>query len=296
MARTVRIKNRARREWWQVHIEAWQRSALSQRRYCRQHRLGEDTFRRWLRALADADALKIKRELEREERRERLRKKNPAVSAEMKSHAARAFWAMHVEALRWSGMPLYAYAKALRLSKHSLSRWRDLLESGEVTEDWRSVLHPSARANLSTSAKTGAKEPGAESGLTSTPAASPRTPARQTRRSFSDEEKLAIVLETERPDETVSAVARRHDLVTSVLFRWRVEFGFGKDKRAKLATVKLTGGKPNAGLESLVLHDLIPPPDGMSVVELDDGRRVFAPIGSDPLAVREQVARQEIAR
>jgi hypothetical protein len=30
-------------------------------------------------------------------------------------------------------------------------------------------------------------------------------------------------------------------------------------------------------------------------VELDDGRRVFAPIGSDPHAVRAQVARQETA-
>ena len=294
--RKVRTKNRARREWWQVHIDAWQRSGLSQRRYCREHRLGEDAFRRWLKALADTEALKIKRELEREERRERLRKKNPAVSAEMKSQAARAFWAMHVEALRWSGMPLYAYAKALRLSKHSLSRWRDLLESGEVTEDWRSVLHPSARANLRTSAKTSAKESVTESILTSAPTASLRTPAKPTRRKFSDEEKLAIVLETERPDETVSSVARRHDLVTSVVFRWRVEFGFGKDKRAKLARVKLADSKSNAGPGSLVLHDLIPPPDGMSVVELTDGRRVFAPIGSDPQAVAEQVAKQEAAR
>lgn len=104
------------------------------------------------------------------------------------------------------------------------------------------------------------------------------------------------MLESERPGETVSSVARQHDLVTSVLFRWRAELGFGKDKRAKLATIRLTGGKPGSTSQSLVLQDLIPPPEGVSAVELEDGQRVFAPVGSDPHAVREQVARQEIAR
>lgn len=288
----IRTKNRARIEWWKIHIEAWQRSGLSQRHYCREHRLDTGTFARWLKKLADVNALKIKRELEREERTERRRRARSALTPDVRSRATRAFWAMHVEALQWSGMHLYAYAKALRLSRYSLRKWRDLLESGEQVEDWRAGLHPSARAHLSTSAKTGAKEPTIETGLTDAPAAV----ANPSRRSFTADEKLAIVLETERPGETVSSIARKHDLVTSVLFRWRAELGFGKDKCAKLATVKLGGGRPGSAPGSLVLHDLIPPPDGMSVVELDDGRRAFAPIGSDPLAVAEQVAKQEAAR
>lgn len=290
--RRVRTKNRARIEWWQVHIEVWQRSGLSQRRYCREHRLSEDTFARWLHRLADVEALKIKRELEREERTERRRRQRSPLTPDVRSRASRAFWAMHVEALQWSGMHLNVYAKALRLSRYSLRKWRDLLESGEQVEDWRAVLHPSARASLSTSANAGAKEEVVESGLTDMA----EVPAKPTRRSFTADEKLAIVLETERPGETVSSIARKHDLVTSVLFRWRAELGFGKDKRAKLATVKLGGGRPGSAPGSLVLHDLIPPPDGMSVVELGDGRRVFAPIGSDPQAVAEQVAKQEAAR
>jgi hypothetical protein len=290
-----RLKNKATQEWWAVHVEAWQRSGLSQRRYCMEHRLTVKTFARWLRVLADMEALKIKRELERERRAERRRRKSVPMATQVRSQALRAFWAMHIEAQRWSGIPLEAYARALRLPRYSMRKWRDVFEDGEADEDWRALLHPSARAVLSTSAKASAKGPTAESSLTNTSAAVVEAPEKPNRRSFTPEEKLAIVLETERPGETVSAVARRHDIVTSVLFRWRAELGFGRDKRAKLGTVKLAASKPGSGSVPLVLHDLIPPPDGMFAVELDDGRRVFAPIGSDPHAVRAQVARQETA-
>jgi hypothetical protein len=37
------------------------------------------------------------------------------------------------------------------------------------------------------------------------------------------------------------------------------------------------------------LRDLVQPPDGMTAIDLDDGRRVFAPAGVDPQAVREHV-------
>ncbi|MDA9521692.1 hypothetical protein XI06_15450 [Bradyrhizobium sp. CCBAU 11434] len=47
---------------------------------------------------------------------------------------------------------------------------------------------------------------------------------------------------------------------------------------------------------TLVLNDLLQPPDGMTAVELDDGRRVSIPIGSDPNAVRRHVIEQESVR
>jgi hypothetical protein len=46
----------------------------------------------------------------------------------------------------------------------------------------------------------------------------------------------------------------------------------------------------------LILHDLLRSPDGMTAVELTDGRRVFAPEGSDPNAVRRQVTEREMTR
>ena len=45
-----------------------------------------------------------------------------------------------------------------------------------------------------------------------------------------------------------------------------------------------------------MLPDLLPVPDGMRTVDLPDGRRVFAPEGADPEAVRRHVADRETAR
>lgn len=97
--------------------------------------------------------------------------------------------------------------------------------------------------------------------------------------------------ESGRPGVSVSSVARKHGIVTGLLFRWRVQFGVAQKKRAKLAPVVLTDGTPAARL----LQDLLLPPDGIMVVDLTDGRRVFAPIGSDPAVVRAQAGCGEIA-
>ncbi|CCD89756.1 hypothetical protein BRAO285_790004 [Bradyrhizobium sp. ORS 285] len=77
-----RFENKARPEWWSLHIEAWRRSGLGIRKYCQQHRLTENPLRRWLKRLAGNEtALKLekfqtelRRERTREEREKALRK------------------------------------------------------------------------------------------------------------------------------------------------------------------------------------------------------------------------------
>jgi hypothetical protein len=81
-----------------------------------------------------------------------------------------------------------------------------------------------------------------------------------------------------------------------MVFRWRVQFGFAGKKVAKLATVTLPGGSTGGSSTPAVLHDLLRPPDGMTPLQLPDGRRVFAPEGSDPDAVRQHVLDREAAR
>lgn len=49
----------------------------------------------------------------------------------------------------------------------------------------------------------------------------PHVVVASTRRSWSREEKRGILAETRDPDATVLAVARRHGLHPSLLFRWR---------------------------------------------------------------------------
>lgn len=300
---TKHFENKARREWWGIHIEAWQRSGLSRRLYCRQHRLNEKTFGRWLAVLEDVQALRTKAALAREAKRN----KAAPLSRDMRSRAVQAFWAMHVEALTWSRLPAAAYAKTHRLNEYSLRRWRILLETGAVEIDWRTRLHPSALPPISSAARRAARTPGSpistgassaakdggpQNGLTDGQIEGPTGDGRSNRRRFSDAEKLAIVRESDLSGAKAIEVCRRHGIVTSMLFRWRVQFGYGDKERVRLASVKLPGGRGAAA----TLRDLLPVPEGMEAVDLPDGRRVFAPAGADPEAVARHVRDQEAAR
>ncbi|WP_316197054.1 transposase [Bradyrhizobium sp. SZCCHNS3053] len=97
--------------------------------------------------------------------------------------------------------------------------------------------------------------------------------------------------ETELPGAKVSAVARKHGIVTGLLFRWRAQFGIAQEKRSKLAHVVLPDDMPAAR----ALRDLVRPLEGMMAVDLADGRRVFAPADSDPDTVRAQIKGRETA-
>ncbi len=286
------FENKARQSYWVVHVEAWRRSGLTRTEYCRVHRLTKDTLDRWLKYFAGNDAARkhaeyqaeLRRQKRVEERAKRHKKRARlrfAVSTDVRNRAVQAFWAMHVEAMNWSGMGVREYAAALHLSPTSLRTWRNRLDEGEVEIDWRAHLHPSARPVVGTSA-SGAP---AESSLTASSKDDPGARRQPARRFFSDEEKHAIALESDQPGVSVSQVARKHGIVTGMLFRWRVQFGVAQKKRAKLAHVALTEGTPAA----LLLRDLVQPPDGMTAIDLPDGQRVFAPAGSDPDTVREHV-------
>ncbi|TJV14150.1 MAG: transposase [Mesorhizobium sp.] len=193
---------------------------------------------------------------------------------------------MHVEALNWSGMGHAEYAAALGLSRHALRIWRDRLEESGDEMDWRSLLHPSARALLSSAANCARRQ------YRLTPEA---MDGRSNRRRFSDEQKQAIVKETEKPGVAVAQVCRRHGIATSMVFRWREEFGLTARKAPRLATVVLADGADNELPTLAALRDLVRPPDGMVAIELDDGRRVFAPAGASAAAVKRHLAGKEKA-
>lgn len=168
-----------------------------------------------------------------------------------------------------------------------MRKWRDRLDEREVEIDWRAYLHPSARPVVGSSAR----QLTAESSLTAASIDDPPAPITPARSFFSDEQKLAIAMESAQPGATVSGVARKHGIVTGLLFRWRVQFGVAQKKRAKLVPVALADDIAAAR----VLRDLVQPPEGMMAVDLPDGRRVFATAGSDPDVVRARVESGEIA-
>ena len=80
-----------------------------------------------------------------------------------------------------------------------------------------------------------------------------------------------------------------------MIFRWRIQLGFGKP--TTLAAVQIADeprrSNSEGGADTVVLQDILPIPPGAVAVELADGRRVFAPPGSDPEAVRQYIAQQE---
>jgi hypothetical protein len=165
------FENTARKSFWVVHVEAWRQSGLARTTYCRHHHLNRRTFERWLDHLMGKEAARKHAESQAQLRREacpQQRHKEPrrrqrqrfGVSTDVRNHAVRAFWAMHVEAMNWSGMGVREYAAGLRLSPYSLRRWRDRFEDGELDIDWRAHLHPCARPVVSTSANGTTPESG----------------------------------------------------------------------------------------------------------------------------------------
>ncbi|MER8583234.1 transposase [Mesorhizobium sp. M1423] len=150
--------------------------------------------------------------------------------------ALQAFWGTHVEAMNWSGLGLAKYAAAFGLSPHALRKWRARLEEFEAEVNRRSLLHPSARAQLSSAANCVRRQ----HRLT------PRVDGRSNRRRFSDAQKQAIVQETKKPGVSVAEVCRRHGIATSMAFRRRVKFGLTARKAPQWERLRSsTGRKPN---------------------------------------------------
>lgn len=149
---TKYFEHRARRAWWATHLEAWHRSGVTRAEYCREHRLNAGTFDRWLKALTAWESLQIK------ERERRKRAKHPQWNGK-RNKAVQAFWAMHVEALNWSGATDKNYATAHHLSVYTLLTWRGRLDADPQLVDWRARLHRSAVPQTSTRTSS-AKESG----------------------------------------------------------------------------------------------------------------------------------------
>jgi transposase-like protein len=284
------FEHKARRAWWATHLEAWRRSGVSRTEYCRLHRLTKSTFDRWLGALNSLESA-------REEARKRRKRTREPLSTDKRNKAVQAFWAMHVEALNWSGVSAKDYAAVHHISVYSLRTWRARLDAAPLQVDWRARLHPSVRATISSDAGSAAKEQLVENSLTDAATAAPARDGRSNRRSFTKAEKLAVVMEAEQPGVSAAAVCRRHNIATSMIFRWRVQFGIGRGKADNLVAVRIAdeqrSSNRDADAEVVVLQEMLPVPPGAVAVELADGRRVFAPAGSDPEAVRRYVAERE---
>lgn len=283
----VTKRSAAKLSWWSLHVTAWRASGVTETRYCLDHGLRRKSFMRWLKVLNDLESEKARR-LQR-----RKRSRMP-VATSRRNQAVQAFWAMHVEALQWSNLSVRTYAEAHHLSVGRLYHWRELIGNGAVEVDWRSMLHPSARPSISTNIRPSAKNDVSDRALTEAMAVESAAPAKGHRRRFSIEEKRAILVEARDTGTPLSAMARRCGISTSMVFRWRVELGLNTDLPSMFATIRVRRRKSGAtNIDGTVLDGLLPAPKGTGLVELADGRRVFAPTHANPEAVRRAVLNQE---
>ncbi len=135
--------------------------------------------------------------------------------------------------------------------------------------------------------------------MTDPPTAGPQYDWRSNRRSFSDEQKLAIVMESVALGVRVAAACRRHDISTSMVFRWRIQFGFGAEQSARLVSVAVAGTEKMSGAVSTDVRSCCRISSGSQ--RHDRGRPArrapcVQPAGTDPEAVRVHVAERATTR
>ena len=104
------------------------------------------------------------------------------------------------------------------------------------------------------------------------------------RRKWTAGEKAAIVAEI--AGSSVSAVARRHGIASSLVFRWRRELGGGgKKPKREAGTAFIPLALPAPGAVSTAM-----PGGGMIEIELAHGRRVRVDASVDVNALKRVIA------
>ena len=117
----------------------------------------------------------------------------------------------------------------------------------------------------------------------------------QTRRVRTDEEKRAIVAEASVGHRNISAVARRHGLKPSLLFRWKKQFAAGPVPAPRPAP---TSFAPVMALPSPApgIAAWVPPgvqPHSLIEIEVSGGRKVRVNAGIDTGVLKRIVAALE---
>lgn len=212
----------------------------------------------------------------------------PRVRTELREQTL-GFWRGHSEAWKASGLTQKEYCEQQGISLKNFGNWRAQLKRIEIAgPEARWGHYPRLRPR-------------------SGPRASPRTterpediiPPRGGRREFSDDFKQRIVAETCKPGASVSAVAKKYRITTSLLFRWRAALGAEPlPQRATFLPVRVVGDPMPVSTEMLPAPAMAPPviveraAPGIEV-ELIGGRRVRFDRGTDAETVKQVVAMLE---
>jgi len=202
----------------------------------------------------------------------------------------RAFWCGHFEAWELSGLTQREYCSQHGISLKSFGNWRGQLKREAMAGPHaRWGRYPRLRPRSGPMAGPMPKEHPAD-----------LIPPRGGRRQFSEEVKRRIVEETCQPGASVSAVARRYRVTTSLLFRWRAALGVGPlPERAKFLSVQVTDSGCTPPARPPQVDQPVPAPivverpvPGVEI-ELVGGRRVRFDRDTDPETMKRVVSMLE---
>jgi transposase len=108
-----------------------------------------------------------------------------------------------------------------------------------------------------------------------------------TRRRWSEAEKQAIIGEALQPGVNVSAIARRHGIKPSLLFRWRkLAQGEAKTAAPAFLPISLTAPAKSVDTNCDPSASEAPATDSRIEIELANGRRVRVGPGADMNALK----------
>src|SRR5215475_4487230 len=140
----------------------------------------------------------------------------------------RSFWRGHFEAWELSGLTQREYCSQHGIALKSFGNWRGQMKREAIAVHRARWGHYPRLRPIS----------GPMSGPMHKEQPTDLIAPRGGRRQFSEEIKRRVVDETCQPGASVSAVARRYRVTTSLLFRWRATLGVGPlPERAKFLSV-----------------------------------------------------------
>lgn len=205
-----------------------------------------------------------------------------------------AFWRAHLEDWAASNLNQREYCEAHGLPLKRFGNWRAKFKH-DAPAPARKLLYRRG-GSLSPSASPRTREIPAPAGYIPTG----KTSGQVGRRDYSKAGKRRIVEEACREGASVSGIARKYGISTSVLFRWRKAFGM--DTASRIVPVTITEAPDNvpdclADLPAMLAQET-PPAGPMFVeqstsgieVELVGGRRVRFERDADPETVHRLVA------
>lgn len=189
------------------------------------------------------------------------------------------FWKEHLKAWRDSDLNQREYCERHGLALKRFGNWRAKFKDKETFVPPNLLYRRGG--GLRPRSRTRSKE-------------IPFTPMRK-RRGFSDTDKNRIIEEACSEGRTVSSVARRYGITTSLLFRWRKELGMGPMHRIVPVTITDT---PDGLADLPALTNPARPPAPVVIdratpaieVELTGGRRLRFERDTDPETIQRLVA------